>query len=43
MSVSQVESLYEDEGFSHRELAALLASKVRFGWETYPPPSPSLD
>ena len=28
-SIASVEALYEDDGFSHRELAALVASKVR--------------
>ena len=27
-SIASVEALYEDDGFSHRELAALVASKV---------------
>lgn len=28
-SIAAIEALYEDEEFSHRELAALVASKVR--------------
>ena len=28
-AIASVEAFYEDEGFSHRELAALVASKVR--------------
>ena len=28
-SIASVEAFYEDEGFSHRNLAALVASKVR--------------
>ena len=28
-SIASVEAFYEDESFSHRELAALVASKVR--------------
>ena len=28
-SIASVEALYEDDEFSHRELAALVASKVR--------------
>lgn len=28
-SIASIEALYEDEEFSHRELAALVASKVR--------------
>lgn len=28
-SIASVEALYEDEGFADRELAALIASKVR--------------
>ena len=27
-SIASVEALYEDDGFTHRELAALVASKV---------------
>ena len=30
-SIAAIEALYEDEEFSHRELAALVASKVRGG------------
>ena len=30
-SVAAIEALYEDDEFSHRELAALVASKVRLG------------
>ena len=30
-SIAAVEALYEDDGFSHRELAALVASKVGAG------------
>lgn len=30
-SIAAIEALYEDEEFSHRELAALVASKVRPG------------
>lgn len=30
-SIAAIEALYEDEEFSHRELAALVASKVRAG------------
>ena len=29
-SIASVEAFYEDESFSHRELAALVASKARF-------------
>ena len=29
-AIANVEAFYEDEDFSHRELAALVASKVRF-------------
>lgn len=29
-SISAIEALHEDEGFTHRELAALVASKVCF-------------
>lgn len=29
-SIASVEALYEDDEFSHRELAALVASKVRW-------------
>ena len=35
-SISVIEAMYEDEFFAQRELAALLASKVR-----HPPPTPS--
>lgn len=31
-AVATVEALFEDEDFSHRELAALVASKVRTAW-----------
>ena len=31
-AIASVEAFYEDEGFSHRELAALVASKVRTDW-----------
>lgn len=37
-SISVIEALYEDEFFASRDLAALLASKVRPPLDLLPPP-----
>jgi hypothetical protein len=39
-SIAHIEALYEDEDFPHRELAALLASKVRDRHHRARPASP---